>query len=415
MTGISKDLVVTNVTEVKAGQYGLRVTINGYEKEIVDASNDDIYMITLGINNEILQKLVDQVGTGDIISKKREGDRINLPNGIRVRVECGGIASSSPRTKYVNQVTAINFLGAIQVEFEKTIPVNDITFTDWGVVFQTMDQEYIDDKIVILAPLLPEKVSSIMETFKASAKNNIVKIKVKTRVYYATYPDRDERGRVLKWNVKTKHRFDSRFDDPSLVTVSMEIPGMKTMYVDAIKKMKEAPQFKAIIKLFANSWAEKFIGENEMVKIGKLSGIDIDTTMIASLFIDKRDQDAYTLLKSFVPPEGDTIYHAKKNGFKYVVFRFPALPDPKSTDRQRVKIVLFDVTSEIAYGFIITESFIETFLKTIETTGETVFLDRAVTMQGQCNAVGKVNTAGNQREWTKKLWNDLSMQSTNIS
>lgn len=411
MGSIQKDLVVTHVTDVRDSKYGLRVTINCYENEEPDTETDSVFMATLGIQNEILQSLIDQSGTGEIVSIKKLGEKINLSTGIRIRVTCGEIANgSSPTTKYINKINNIEYLGYVKAPASTTFNAKDVSFTDWGVVIATMDGTYVNDKFVFFMDAFPGKVSSMMEELKEDDSPDTVRVSGTARVYYATYPaEMYENGDVKKWAVRAKKRFDSRFDEPTM-TIELDLERIEARYLEEIKRMKDHPQFVMIIKDIAKVWNERFVGESEMRRMGSLIGARFDTTVIPPVFLDASDRPAYHYMKSLIHPLDDTFYAVKKNGFKYIAFVGKGVTKVKIKDGnetneiERKKVSVYDVKIKMAYVFSVATNFIDKFLEMIYSNNNAIFLDSVIPASTECNLVNRVKIdVTNHRPWLNEM------------
>jgi hypothetical protein len=403
---IERQLVVTNVTEVKEGKYGPRVTINLYESLHPNPETDIVYMVTLGIKNEILQGIIDQLKITDDIGNKQPGSRIALPTGTRVKISYDDESTSSynSKVKHLMKINSIHVIGEARERVDRVFQARDVVFKDWGVFIQTMDGEFVDDKYLFLASHVGEKISGLMDRYKVATPADTVHVLGDARLYYATYPADSS---ATRWLVKAKSRFDSRFDDPGHVKIEMSIDGIKTIYLSKLKKMKSNPEFINAVKMMGQTWTERFVSEKEMIAKGRELKIDFDVNLMPSIFLEAEDRDAFYSLKSMLSNDYDVYFHAK-NEFKYVVLHDTGTNDfyqKRNREPAFYKIIVLDAKFKTIYLFTSNKIPVATFLEKVRVNDDFLFLENAVKDDGNHVLVKKLKIAGNEKKWLEETWN----------
>ena len=379
---IIKNLVVTNVTQVKIGRYGgFRVTLNCYDNDHPDCKNDDIYFVGLSLTSPALSDLLDQIGIYDDLDRKVPGNRIRLPSGIRINVTCNEIKRNrlNPRLRYVNGVSSIELVDMITFDVDVTFKASDIIFNDWGIVMETKDGVYTRDKYVLFNSHVPNFTSSsLMETIKNDATGDSVRLTGKARVYYSTF-----KNDLGNWDVKVKYRFDSRFDDLSLLQCKIELGTIMNKYIKKLKAIREKSTFKPFISKMDGTWKKRFVSESTIVNMASRMGIEIDPAMIGMTFLHGDDLDVYRYLKSLLTDLHDIHYFKKNEEFKYVIFHDMASRQSRDYGKNasKQKLIAYDPKMRNVYVFSCKEENVKDFLNEIVDAPVVLFLDRLVPKQ----------------------------------
>lgn len=371
-----KDLIVTNVSPIKIGNYGgFRVTLNCYEK-MNPTDYDTLYFIGLSLTSPALASLLDQLDIADDLDRKIPGERIRLPTGILINVACSEIKTDSrnKNIKYVNNVMSMELVKEIRVDVDVTFPARDIVFSDWGLTMQTKDGVYTQDKYLLFNDHVPFKSSSMMEKMKGNAPNDSIHLKGKAKFMYSTYKD------GYRWVVKGKNRFDSRFDEMDHVTLDFNLESVKAEYVSKLKNMRINPSFKTLISSIGDAWKASFLSESGISKMAIAAGIDLDPVLVAMTFLSDDNLRVYMYLKSLLTDMHDVYYYQKSQDFKYVIMHDKASRQSGNygelADQQ--KMIVFDVMMSTIYVFSCKEQNVNELVKEIVNAPSILYVDRLV-------------------------------------
>ena len=396
---LQKSFVITNVTKVKAGSSGKYVTINCYETE--DPKKDSVlYQISVNVDETVLHDLMDEL---KIEQHSVEVDeRINLPTGIRVSVEFAEARSSDVawnNRRFLNRVTKMKFEGYARKDVDFTFPAKVVMFKDWGVVIETREKEFLEDKFVIFFSELPFKVSSAMNKFKMVANNDTVRVKGKARVMYSTFMNDDK-----SWNVKPKYRFDSRFDEIADFSVVPEIPSIKTMYFNNLKLLQNNDEYTKLIEWMMDSWKNEFVSDQRIVQRALSNKIIIDPVLIPSIFFEVSQLKCFFYARSMLDDKTTVYYYVKDPKFKYA-----AMHDPGGTTLWNGKVtvprlLVYDTGLSMIYCFAIDPTArVPDMLDRVKNKVEGLHLDRVVPGDGiEFKFKLRVDERAS-REWLPKL------------
>jgi len=395
---LKKDLIVTNITKAKEGKFGKYVTINCYEKE-VPGKDDIMYQMSLTIGKGHLSRLMEEMKIEQ--TEVNVNDRINLPTGMRVTVEFSEAKTGTEyNRRFLNGISSISFQGYVYSDIDMTFPAKSVMFKDWGILIETKVKEFTEDKFVFFFSELPFKVSSSMNKFKIVANNDKIRIVGKARVMYSTFMS-DDRS---EWNVKPKYRFDSRFDDPLIMSIEPEIASIKAMYFNNLKLLSANEDYILATDDMIESWKVGFVSDQQVIKKALLKKIIIDPVLIPSIFFDIRQLKCFYYARSLIDDNASVYYYMKDDKFKYTVMHDPGgvvLYNDKIT---RPRLLIYDTYLSTIYDFIIDPAAqIPAMLDRIKNKIEGLFLDRVVPGDGiEFNSKITIDDRA-PREWLPRL------------
>ena len=396
---LKKDLIVTNVTKVKSGGFGKYVTINCYEKE--DPGKGDVmYQMSLTVGRNPLSRLMQEMGIEQ--TDVEVDSRMNLPTGTRVSVEFSEAKTSDidPNRRYLNHVISVSFQGYVYKDVDMTFQAKSIMFKDWGIVMETKEKEFTEDKFVFFFSDLPFKVSSTMNKFKIVASSDSIRVTGKARVMYSTFMNDDQ----SEWNVKPKFRFDSRFDDATMAAVVPEIQSIKTMYLNNLKLLSSNDAYVAAVDEMNEAWKIGFVSDRQVIQKVASKKVAMDTALIPSIFFEIAQLKCFYYARSLLGDTSTVYYYMKDGKFKYAVMHDPGGTVMYNGNTTAPRLLVYDAHLSIVYDFVIDPmASMQEVLDRIKNKIEGLFLDLVVPGYGiEFKSKVPVDEM-TSREWLPKL------------
>jgi hypothetical protein len=395
---LQKSLIVTNVTKVKNGGSGKYVTINCYETE--EPKKDDVlYQISVNVDELAIRELMEELKIDQ--PPVEVNDRINLPTGIRVSVEFTEARTGDygDNRRFLNRVTKMKFEGYARKDVDFTFPAKAVMFKDWGIVIETREKEFLEDKFVIFFSELPFKVSSAMNKFKMVANNDVVRVKGRARVMYSTFMSDDK-----SWNVKPKYRFDSRFDEIVDFSVVPEIPSIKAMYFNNLKLLQSNDEYTKLIEWMMDSWKDGFVGDQKIVQKALSNKIILDPVLVPSIFFDVSQLKCFFYTRSMLDDKTIVYYYMRDSKFKYVVMHDPGGTVLWNGKVTVPRLLVYDTYLSMIYCFAIDPTArVPEMLDRVKNKVDGLFLDRVVPGEGIEFKFKVKADERTSREWLPKL------------